>query len=85
LSIHPSFRLSVAVASDGLVVGGAELAEQDLGAAFLDADQGGDLPAGQPRPCAGALLGDQLGDGRPRIARTGGARRVRFPPLVEWQ
>jgi hypothetical protein len=58
----------MAVAVHGVLLAGAELAEQDLGAAFLDADQGGDLLAGQARAGAGLLLGDELGDCRPRIA-----------------
>jgi hypothetical protein len=38
----------VAVAADGVLLAGAKLAQQHLSAALLDADQGGDLLAGQP-------------------------------------
>jgi hypothetical protein len=48
----------VAVAVEGVLLAGAELAQQDLSAAFLDADQGGDLLAGQAWAGAGLLLGD---------------------------
>jgi hypothetical protein len=59
----------MAVAVDGVLLAGAELAQQHLGAALFDADQGGDLLAGQAWAGAGLLLGDQLGDGRPHLPR----------------
>jgi hypothetical protein len=54
----------MAVSVHGVLLASAELAQQDLGAPFPDADQGGDLLAGQARAGAGLLLGDELGDCR---------------------
>ena len=53
---------------------GAEFAEQFLGAARLDADDGGDLLAGQPWP-AGLLAGKQRAHLGARVTCANSARR----------